>query len=446
MAGHPGGRCLTFALHDPHQTAEIVAGQGPRILNGEPSLINYLDALNAYALVEEADRAAGRPAAASFKHVSPAGAAVAGAVDPVAAATWRVGPEADNTLASAYVRARDADPKSSFGDVAALSRPVDLPTADLMRSVICDAVIAPGYESGVVAKLSGKQGGRFLILQADLHQRLPSRERRNVLGLTIEQDRDAVPVASVLPDDGQLDAAARADALLGLATLRYTQSNSVVFVRAGSAIGIGAGQQNRVDCVRLAAAKAQTWWLRRHPLVDELPAVERMGRQDRLNWQIRFAGREMTRGQLNDFEALFGTEARQQYDANGWREDWLATLHGITMASDGFYPSPTTSSTRPPLACRPSSSPEVQHGPMRSQRARPSTGSPTFRPDCGSSITKRQSRNEVARSTPVGHRKPSVLRSTLTDWLAAALNPWLRSHESRRTFVGEQRFSLVIGL
>lgn len=325
---------------NPHQSGQIVAGDGPRIVNGEPSLINYLDALNAFELVCEADRATGRPAAASFKHVSPAGAAVAGRIDPVAAKTWRVGDADNDTLVSAYVRARDADPKSSFGDVAALSRPVDLATAELLKSVICDAVIAPGYEPGAVQLLASKRGGRFLIFEADPTRRPPARERRDVLGVTIEQDRDAVLLEGVLPDDGRLDAATREGALLGLVTLRYTQSNSVALLREGAAIGIGAGQQNRVDCVRLAGTKARIWWLRRHRLVDELPAVDGMGRQDRLNWQIRFAGQEMTASQLDGFEALFGADARRHYDDPAWRTRWTSLLQDVTMVSDGYLPFP----------------------------------------------------------------------------------------------------------
>jgi phosphoribosylaminoimidazolecarboxamide formyltransferase/IMP cyclohydrolase len=324
---------------NPHQSASIVAGHGPRVINGEPSMINYLDALNAFELVREADDATGTPAVASFKHVSPAGAALAGAIDATAARVWRVGEAAaDGSLLSAYVRARDADPKSSFGDVVALSRPVDLATAEFLRTVICDGLIAPGFEPGTAAVLAAKRDGRFLVLEADPGQTPPATERRDVLGVTIEQQRDAAPVATVLPEDGTLDAATRADALLGLVTLRYTQSNSVVLVRGGAAIGIGAGQQNRVDCVRLAGAKARIWWLRRHPFVDELPVVDGMGRQDRLNWQIRFAGREMTAGQLTEFQALFGAEARSRYRNPAWREEWLAALSGVTLTSDGFLP------------------------------------------------------------------------------------------------------------
>jgi phosphoribosylaminoimidazolecarboxamide formyltransferase / IMP cyclohydrolase len=324
---------------NPHQPASIVAGHGPRVVNGEPSMINYLDALNAFELVREADEAAGAPAAASFKHVSPAGAALAGPVDATAARIWSLDGVPDGGgLLSAYIRARDADPKSSFGDVAALSRRAARATAEFLRTVICDALIAPGFEPGTAGILAAKRDGRFLLLEADPGRTPPATERRDVLGVTIEQDRDRVPVATVLPDDGTLDAATRADALLGLVTLRYTQSNSVALVRDGAAIGIGAGQQNRVDCVRLAGAKARTWWLRRHPLVDDLPVVGGMSRQDRLNWQIRFAGQEMTPSQLTEFQALFGPAARRRYDDATWRDEWLAALGGVTMTSDGFLP------------------------------------------------------------------------------------------------------------
>jgi phosphoribosylaminoimidazolecarboxamide formyltransferase / IMP cyclohydrolase len=323
---------------NPHQSASIVAGHGPRVVNGEPSMINYLDALNAYELVREADGATGKPAAASFKHVSPAGAAIGGAVDATAARIWRVDQAEDGGLLSAYVRARDADPKSSFGDVVALSRPVDLATAEFLRTVICDAVIAPGFEPGAAGVLAAKRGGGFLVLEADPGRVPPASERRDVLGVTIEQDRDTVPVTTVLPDDGTLDETTRTDALLGLVALRYTQSNSVALVRDGAAIGIGAGQQNRVDCVRLAGAKARTWWLRRHPFVDELPGADGMGRQGRLNWQIRFAGQEMTAAQLGEFESLFGAEARRRYEDATWRVEWVAALRGVTMTSDGCLP------------------------------------------------------------------------------------------------------------
>lgn len=252
-----------------------------------------------------------------------------------------------------------------------------------MKSVICDAVIAPGYEPGAMQLLASQRGGRFLIFEADPTRRPPARERRDVLGVTIKQDRDAVPLESVLPDDGRLDAATREDALLGLVTLRYTQSNSVALLRAGAAIGIGAGQQKRVDCVRLAGTKARIWWLRRHRLVDELPAVDGMGRQECLNWQIRFAGQEMTASQLDGFEALFEADARRHYDDPASRARWTSLLQDVTMVSDGYLPFPTTSSTPSRLGCRPSWNLVDPLAAAKSPAAPPSTASTTPKPGSG---------------------------------------------------------------
>jgi phosphoribosylaminoimidazolecarboxamide formyltransferase/IMP cyclohydrolase len=323
---------------NPHQAAEVISG-GPAVLNGAPSLINYFDACNAFALVTEADALTGRAAAASFKHVSPAGAALAGEIDETTAETWSASAPADSLLA-AYLRSRDADPKSSFGDVVALSRPVDLQTAEFLRTVICDAVIAPGYEPGVLAVLGRKKSGQFLVFEVDPGMELPARERYDVFGTTIEQDRDTANLAASLPAAPALDAQTRTDALVGMVVARYTQSNSVALIKDGAAVGVGAGQQNRVDCIRLAGAKARVWWLRRHPYVRELPTVPGMWRQDRLNWQIRFAGREMTRGQLDDFKRLFGSEAVAQYDEPDWRDGWAEKLAQVTLVSDGYLPFP----------------------------------------------------------------------------------------------------------
>ncbi|WP_442923449.1 hypothetical protein [Microbacterium sp. KUDC0406] len=317
---------------NPHQAAEVTGG--PAALNGEPSMINYLDALNASALVREADAATGLPAAASFKHVSPAGAAVAGKIDDVASETWRV--HDDGGLISAYVRARDADPKSSFGDVVALSRPVDTATAEFLRSVICDAVIAPGYEEGAVALLSGKRGGRFLVFEADAGGAAapgaPRAARRGArAGPGCRRRRDRAAGRSARRRRPPRCAAGHDRRPVHPVELR----------RAGACRCRDrhrAGQQNRVDCVRLAGAKARVWWLRRHAFVCELPEVAGMRRQDRLNWQIRFAGAEMTRAQRAEFAELFGAEASDRYADAGWRDAWCADLAGVTLVSDGFLP------------------------------------------------------------------------------------------------------------
>lgn len=210
--------------------------------------------------------------------------------------------------------------------------------AEFLRTVVCDAVIAPGFAPGVLALLSQKKSGRFLVFEADPAAELPARERRDVLGVTIEQDRDMADLAAALPAEPALDGPTHTDALVGMAVARYTQSNSVVLVKGGAAIGIGAGQQNRVDCVRLAGAKARVWWLRRHPYVRGLPVVVGMKRQERLNWQIRFAGQDMTGSQLVEFGRLFGADTCAWYDETGWREAWVQRLGGATLVSDGYLP------------------------------------------------------------------------------------------------------------
>jgi phosphoribosylaminoimidazolecarboxamide formyltransferase / IMP cyclohydrolase len=234
---------------NPHQTAHaepIVPGRAPvRVVHGSPSYLNLLDALNGWQLVRLASRTLGRPAAASFKHVSPAGAAIGG------------------TVANAYRRARDADPKSSYGDFAAVSHPVDAELADNLQRVVSDGIVAPGYEEGTVAQLSKKKRGTFLILEADPDFVAPTEEVRDVYGLRLTQHRDDDPPS--LQNHEPLPENAHGDLQLGMIVLRYTQSNAVCYVRDGQTLGIGAGQQSRIDCTALAGAKVETWWARRHP-------------------------------------------------------------------------------------------------------------------------------------------------------------------------------------
>jgi phosphoribosylaminoimidazolecarboxamide formyltransferase/IMP cyclohydrolase len=326
---------------NPHQDARVVLPKGKppiQVIRGEPSYINLLDALNAWRLVLEASAATGLPAAASFKHVSPAGVAVAGPVDAAAQQTWRIG-AAPGQLTAAYVRSRDADPKSSFGDLIAVSAPVDIEFAEFVAGVVADGIIAPEYEDGALAILAPKKQGSFLVLTADPGYQPPEWEARDVNGVILEQQRDNVPLTPDLltvVSGAALPPHAVRDALLSLATVRYTQSNSVALVADGTALGIGAGQQNRVDCVRLAAAKAATWWLRRHDRIRDLPAVPGMLRQERLNWQVRMAEGDMTPGQLVEFATLFPGTAPYLDPAE--RNQWLARLDGVTLSSDGFLP------------------------------------------------------------------------------------------------------------
>jgi phosphoribosylaminoimidazolecarboxamide formyltransferase/IMP cyclohydrolase len=325
---------------NPHQDASIMLPPGPapvRVISGVPSAINMLDALSGWQLVREVAIATGAPAAASFKHVSPAGVAVAGPLDLTAQGTWSAG-ASPGPLTSAYIRARDADPKSSFGDMIAVSEPVDGELAAFLGGVVADGIIAPGFEPGTAGLLAAKKRGSFLVLEADAAYQPPDSEQRDLFGLVLKQQRDVIPITAAslaVAAGGPLPAAAVTDALTGLITLRYTQSNSVALVAAGATLAVAVGQQNRVDCVRLAAAKAATWWLRRHPAIRDLPVVPGMTRQDRLNWQTRLADGDMTPWQAAEFGRLFPAHpplAPQEGAA------WLAQLTGVTLVSDGYLP------------------------------------------------------------------------------------------------------------
>lgn len=334
---------LRYGLN-PQQTSAYATPVDPdrapfRVLQGRPSYINLLDAANAWQLVREAERTLGLPAAASFKHVSPAGAAVAGPVDEAAARPYGLDPATVGALTSAYVRARDADPKSSYGDFVAVSHEVDAELAALLSRVVSDGIVAPGYAPGVLEVLARKKNGRFLVMEADPGFEPPGSEAREVFGLRIVQDRDRVPLGPDALTDvpvGTLTEEARADALLGLAVLRFTQSNSVCYVRGGQTLGIGAGQQSRVDCTRLAGAKTDTWWLRRHPLVQGLDFRPEVRRQDRVNWRIRVVEGDLTEDERRRLRAA--VTAGPGEPTPGERAAWLARLTGVTFASDGALP------------------------------------------------------------------------------------------------------------
>ncbi|MFI6759452.1 hypothetical protein ACIBF5_09980 [Micromonospora sp. NPDC050417] len=246
------------------------------VVHGHPSYLNLLDAISAWQFVREAAAEYGTVAAASFKHVSPAGAALAGPIDLVTAGLFGVDPRAD-AVCRAYVRARDTDPKSSYGDMVAVSAPVTTELADLLRRVVSDGIIAPGYEPGAVAMLSAKKKGTYLILEADATFEPPNEELRELYGLRFVQRRDDAP----LPDG------LSADLRLALTTVRYTQSNSIVLVRDGATLGVGAGQQSRVDCIRLAGIKARLWHQRRFVPPAEVAGFASV--QDRVNAQLRLA-------------------------------------------------------------------------------------------------------------------------------------------------------------
>ena len=329
---------------NPHQwfaAAEPVApGTEPlRLRSGNPSLINLLDALNAWQLVREARAALGLPAATSFKHVSPAGAAVAAALPPDLARAYEVEGALLTPAATAYVRARGADPKSSFGDFVALSDPVDRETARFLAGVVSDGIVAPGFEEGAFQILAGKKEGSFVVFEADPRFTPPEREAREVFGMRLVQDRNQRPITLSDVENavcGDLTDAARRDLVLGLVSIKYTQSNSVGFALGGQLIGIGAGQQSRIDCTKIAGAKADLWHLRRHPKVLGLRFRKGIKRQERINWRVRFLEGDLTRHEEaalrealdGPFEPLTAEEKRA----------WARGLDGVSLVSDGFIP------------------------------------------------------------------------------------------------------------
>lgn len=329
---------------NPQQTeahAEPVrSGAAPlRVLHGEPSYINMLDALNGWQLVHRASVALDRPAAASFKHVSPAGAAVAGRPDEVAAELYGLDRDTVGALTSAYLRARDADPKSSYGDFAAVSHPVDEELADLLRRTVCDGIVAPDFAPGVVGTLRRKKRGRFLVMAADPAFEPPESEAREVFGMRLTQQRDPVRLARELLDQvvsGTLPESARRDLLLGLAVARFTQSNSVCYLRDGMTLGVGAGQQSRVDCTRLAGAKVDTWWLRRHPAVRALDFRPGITRQDRINWQIRLIEGDLTAQEITHLSGVLSGPVPELTAAR--RAEWRERLGEVAFVSDGALP------------------------------------------------------------------------------------------------------------
>jgi phosphoribosylaminoimidazolecarboxamide formyltransferase/IMP cyclohydrolase len=264
---------------NPHQSPASVEpiGTAPvTLVHGHPSYLNVLDAISAWQLVQDVAASAGIVAAASFKHLSPAGAALAGPIDAVTADLFSVHSRAD-AVTRAYARARDTDPKSSYGDMVAVSAPVTAELADLLRRVVSDGIIAPGYEPGAIAVLSAKKRGTYLVLEADATFEPPHDETRELYGLRFVQRRDDAPLPHGLPGDLRL----------ALTVVRYTQSNSVALVRDGATLGVGAGQQSRVDCIRLAGTKARLWHQRRFvPRGDDSGFASV---QDRISTHLRLA-------------------------------------------------------------------------------------------------------------------------------------------------------------
>ena len=314
-----------------------------QVLNGKPGYINFLDAFNGWQLVKELKQATGLPAATSFKHVSPAGAAVGlPLTDTLAKIYWVDDLGELSPLACAYARARGADRMSSFGDFIYLSDVCDADTAKLIKREVSDGVIAPGYEAEALEILKAKKNGNYNVIQIDPGYVPEPLEHKDVFGITFEQGRNELKIdddffANVVTDNKELTEEAKRDLAISMITLKYTQSNSVCFVKDGQAIGIGAGQQSRIHCTRLAGQKADNWWLRQSPQVMGLPFVDSIRRADRDNAIDLYIGEDymdvLADGAWQEIfkekPAVFTREAKRE---------WLDKLTEVSLGSDAFFP------------------------------------------------------------------------------------------------------------
>ena len=314
------------------------------VLNGKPGYINFLDALNSIQLVKELKAACGQPAAASFKHVSPAGAALGLPLTEVERKMYHIAPDAVlSPLACAYARARGADRMSSFGDWIALSDVCDVPTAKLIQHEVSDGIIAPGYEPEALAILAGKKKGNYNVVAIDPDYKPNPVEHKQVYGITFEQGRNELTInadtmlTNWVTENKTVSDEQKRDLVLALITLKYTQSNSVCYAYNGQTIGVGAGQQSRIHCTRLAGSKADIWWLRQHPKVLGLQFVDNIRRPDRDNAIDLYISDEyedvLAEGVWqNTFQVKPEVLTAEEKAA------WIAQMSGITVGSDAFFP------------------------------------------------------------------------------------------------------------
>ena len=314
-----------------------------KVLSGRPGYINFLDAFNGWQLVSELKKATGLPAATSFKHVSPAGAAVGLPLSETLAKIYWVDDLGElSPLACAYARARGADRMSSFGDFISLSDVCDVDTARLIKREVSDGVIAPGYEPEALELLKQKKKGNYNIIQIDPDYVPAPLEHKEVFGITFEQGRNELNIdkdffSNVVTDVKEIPDAAKIDLAISMITLKYTQSNSVCYVKDGQAIGIGAGQQSRIHCTRLAGSKADNWWLRQSPQVLNLPFLDKIRRADRDNAIDLYIGEDyMDVLADGEWEKIFKT--RPAVFTAEEKRAWLDKNTGVSLGSDAFFP------------------------------------------------------------------------------------------------------------
>lgn len=339
---------LKYGTNPDQKPARLYMADGSdlpfSVLNGQPGYINFLDALNGYQLVCELKAALGMPAAASFKHVSPAGAAIGLPLDETLRRMYQIAPDAQlSALACAYARARGADRMSSYGDWIALSDVCDVSTAELIRHEVSDGIIAPGYEQEALAILSSKKKGRYNVVAISPDYIPQQAETRTVYGITFEQSRQVTPISAetmlnrIVTEKKELTPAQRRDLVLSLLVLKYTQSNSVCYVQGGQTIGVGAGQQSRIHCTRLAGQKADCWQLRHMPKVLDLPFRPDLSRPDRDNAIDVYIG-ETPEDVIGD--AIWARTFTKQPSAltDQEKREWLAQVTDVALGSDAFFP------------------------------------------------------------------------------------------------------------
>ncbi|MFI3173405.1 MAG: phosphoribosylaminoimidazolecarboxamide formyltransferase [Eubacteriales bacterium] len=338
---------LKYGCNPNQKPSQIYVADGSdlpiEVLSGNPGYINFLDAFNGWQLVKELKEATGLPAATSFKHVSPAGAAVGLPLDEILAKIYWVQDMGElSPLACAYARARGADRMSSFGDFIALSDICDKDTASIIKREVSDGVIAPGYTEEALAILKAKKNGNYNVIKIDENYKPAPIEHKEVYGITFEQGRNELPIneellSTVITENKDLTEQGKMDLIISLITLKYTQSNSVCFVKNGQAIGIGAGQQSRVHCTRLAGQKADNWFLRQNPKVLDLPFVDGIKRADRDNAIDIYIGEEYM-DVLADgaWERVF-KEKPSVFTVEEKRA-WLDQMTDVALGSDAFFP------------------------------------------------------------------------------------------------------------
>jgi phosphoribosylaminoimidazolecarboxamide formyltransferase/IMP cyclohydrolase len=330
---------------NPHQKpARIYTSRGAlpfRVLNGAPGYINMLDALNSWQLVGELKQALKMPAAASFKHVSPAGAAVGVPLNDTLRKAYFVEDMEESPLMAAYARARGADRVSSYGDFAAMSDIVDAPTARLINREVSDGVIAPGYDREALEILKAKKRGNYLVMEIDADYRPGETEAKEVFGLMMEQKRndaliDMNLLKNIVTRDKELPESVKRDLIVATATLKYTQSNSIDFAYDGQAIGVGAGQQSRIHCTRLAADKADRWYLRQHPVLLDLKWRDGVNRAERNNAIDLYLQERLNEFEKQNLEmAMVKVPPQLTYEE---KTEWLQALKGVSLSSDGMIP------------------------------------------------------------------------------------------------------------